>query len=192
MACAVLCSACQYHYHSSVPTRPTDAASGGIGAAGVWTTSGGALDPAASQLLAQESGYADLSAALSAEDAALLLADPASLARAVEWRRALHGRLERRHLLVGEIAVTPVFEQSQWIVYIPIPLVVTVLLVPLPITYGKTPDVPHTSVSLRVIDLEEGVVAAEYFEVMHAKTGDGSLTQQGTASGLVAMGLRPR
>lgn len=126
----------------------------------------GARLPKASARLAQLTGGDDRSSSMSAQDLEVLLASPSTIKNSTdEELQSLASRLGHRYVLVGEASTAPTDERKTWIIQVVVPIPFLWISFGIPVEYAATPDVPHATVSARVIDLQQGEVLAASFEV---------------------------
>jgi hypothetical protein len=115
--------------------------------------------------LASESGLPDSSAALSADELALLTSDPLGFGLGAAPRAALRERLGRSRWLVLECVDARVLQYEQWDVLVVVPPPV-LLILPIPVIHGLTSDVPQAGIAMRFVDLEAGRIEAESFQLL--------------------------
>lgn len=152
--------------------------------AGIRHATSGELEPSASLRLAEASGLVDVGSALTIDDRARLLSEPIHLTFAADWCRALAERIGHRHVLIGELTESRIETSNEWLAIL---WVAPPVAVPFP--FSRRADVPHPSFVLRVVDLETGRVASEFFAMMSAKAVRRGLSEAQLEAALRAMGL---
>jgi hypothetical protein len=121
--------------------------------------------PDAAARLAKISGVPDRSSTLSESDLATLLESPSAIRDAAPRLRDFADRIGHRYALVGEAGTAPTDEQKSWIIQIVIPIPYLWISFGIPVRYASNVDVPHSTVSARIVDLQRGEVVAASFEV---------------------------
>jgi hypothetical protein len=124
------------------------------------------LLPEPTARFAKVTGGADLSSRLSDEDRARLLASPSELRQSRAALRDLSRRLGHRYVLVGEAARAPTDERKSWIIQVILPIPFLWISFGVPVNYANNVDVPHTTASAQLVDLEQGELLAASFEVV--------------------------
>jgi hypothetical protein len=178
--------ACETRHRSAVPF-PDDllAASSEMASAGIRRSSEADLDEVATRLLTATSGSADRSNDLTREDRDRLLAEPFRLAYATAWRHELRRRIGHRRILIGELGESRIETRVEW-------LPIFLVWVTIPFELARRSDVPHPVFELRLVDLEEGRIDAEFFAMLPRKAAQEGLSAPQLESALAAMGLRGR
>jgi hypothetical protein len=125
----------------------------------------GARLPKASARLAKLTGAEDRSSSISEQDLVVLLASPSTIRNSTSELEMLASRVGRRYVLVGEASTAPTDERKNWIIQVVVPIPFLWISFGIPVEYAATPDVPHATMSARVIDLQQGEVLAASFEV---------------------------
>jgi hypothetical protein len=125
----------------------------------------GARLPEATARFASITGAEDRSATLSDQDLEVLLASPSEMREAVAQLHSLSNRIGHRYVLVGEASTAPTDVQRSWIIQVILPIPFLWISFGIPVQYASYPDLPHSTVSARVIDLERGEILAASFEV---------------------------
>jgi hypothetical protein len=121
--------------------------------------------PKTAARLAKLTGADDRSSEISEQDLEILLTSPSTIRDSTSALQTLAGRLGHRFVLVGEASTAPTDERKNWIIQVVVPIPFLWISFGIPVEYATTPDAPHATMSVRVIDLQQGEVLAASFEV---------------------------
>ena len=192
LACAALLllslSGCVTRFHTGASLGPDHQSlvSQDLAVGGVFTRRPGEVGtrlPETAARFARLTGAPDRSAAIRDEDLEVLLASPAEMRDAAPELRSLASRVGHRYLLVGEASTAPTDVQRSWIIQVVVPIPYLWISFGIPVRYAAHPDVPHATVSARVVDLDRAAILAASFEVRSGIDPDETPGFQNAAAG---------
>jgi hypothetical protein len=143
----------------------------------------GARLPKATARFAELTGGDDRSSSMSEQDLEALLASPSTIRSSPGELQTLESRLGHRYVLVGEASTAPTDERKIWIIQVVVPIPFLWISFGIPVEYAATPDAPHSTVSARVIDLQQAEVLAASFEVGSGIDSDETPPLENSAAG---------
>ena len=182
MLCTATSLACASHYRNAIPLSDAQLPEvlTGLAIAGTLENRRAVVPKPlrvgeATARLAAGVGVRDLSSTVATEELQLLLAAPAQLRLRRDELADLRQRLGCRYIVAAELAEVPVRWQKRWVMEMIVPVGYTIVVFPIPITYSHKYGIPHTSLEVRVVDLEGGEIVGESYEVLRSESLEGSL-----------------
>lgn len=186
---AVVSSGCFVPYRTGylVEAGTQSRWSGDLSAAGVLHVGPGGesqLVPGAAEAIAAELDIQHVGTQLTPEDLAVLNAPPEELGRHREQLTDIYDRVGSRYLIAGMVASDTSDMNKRWVIMVLIPLFVTILTLPIPVTYDEKFGDERKVMTLRVVDLESARVVAAAVSAETGKLSEPELDQSGMAATL--------
>lgn len=94
-----------------------------------------------------------------------------------------------RYVVTGALGEEVVDIHKRWVIMIVIPVFVTFIVIPIPITYGHEEGAHRDSMTMRIVDLKEGRVISSGVEVTRAVPGKAKIGKGRVKGVLSVMGL---
>ena len=142
------------------------------------------LVPGAAEAIAGELEIPHVGGQLSADDLAILNAPPEEIGRHQEALTDIYDRVGARFVIAGMVASDTSDMNKRWVIMVLIPLVVTILVLPLPVTYDEKFGDEREVMTLRVVDLETARIVATAVSAETGKLSEPEVDRSGMAATL--------